>query len=174
LSGHDGVDRYSPQRLRDLLHRKVLATERHRGAVGQRLGLSDTEVTALAYLAQHGRLTPGELGERLYLTSGGTTALLHRLERAGHIRREPHPSDGRSSFLVATREIVDAASELFKPLVSRIDDASAGLSFEERAAIGRYLERIVVISEEEARAAREAASHDAERLPGVPAPGLWS
>jgi DNA-binding MarR family transcriptional regulator len=175
LSLDEGLDPFPPQRLRDLLHRKALATERHRGAVAQRLGLSATEVTALAYLAQHGRMKPGELGERLYLTSGGTTALLHRLERAGHIRREPHPLDKRSTFLTATPEIIEAASELFKPVVARIDDTSAQLSADDRLAVGRYLERIVVISEEEADATRQQAeSQGREQLPGVPAPGLWS
>jgi DNA-binding MarR family transcriptional regulator len=168
-------DPYTPQRLRDLLHRKALAASRHRGGVARRLGLSDTEVAALAYLAQHGRLTPGEIGERLFLTSGGVTALVHRLERAGHIRREPHPHDKRSTLLTATPEIVEAASELFEPLVTRIDDSAEQLTPEERTAVGRFLERIVMISEEEADDMRDrVANRDGDRLPGVPAPGLWS
>ena len=102
------------------------------------------------------------------------TALLHRLERAGHIRREPHPYDKRSTILTATPEIVEAASEIYEPLVSRIDDSSAELSAAERVAVGRFLERIVAISEEEADVVRERAGQDGESLPGVPAPGLWS
>jgi DNA-binding MarR family transcriptional regulator len=175
LSSQNASDPYPPQRLRDLLHRKALATERHRGGVARRLGLSETEAAALAYLARHGRLTPRELGERLFLTSGGVTALLHRLERAGHIRREPHPHDKRSTILIATPEIVEAASEIYEPLVSRIDDSSAQLSADERLAVGRFLERIVMISEEEADVVRERdAGQEGEHLPGVPAPGLWS
>jgi DNA-binding MarR family transcriptional regulator len=171
----DASDPFPPQRLRDLLHRKALATSRHRAGIGRRLGLNESEAAALAHFARHGRLTPGELGDLLFLTSGGVTALTHRLESAGHIRREPHPRDKRSTLLTATPEILESASELYEPLVSRIDDSSAELSPEERLTIGRFLERIVSISEEEAEDVRRAADEArGESLPGLPAPGLWS
>jgi DNA-binding MarR family transcriptional regulator len=175
LLSKDADDPFPPQRIRDLLHRKALATSRHRAGIARRLGLNETEAAALAHFARHGRLTPGELGDLLYLTSGGVTALAHRLERAGHIRREPHPRDKRSTLLTATPEILESASELYEPLVSRIDDSSFELSPEERLTIGRFLERIVSISEEEADDVRRAADEaQGESLPGLPAPGLWS
>jgi DNA-binding MarR family transcriptional regulator len=175
LPSEDASDPYPPERLRDLLHRKALATERHRAGVARRLGLSETEATALAHLARHGHLTPGQLGELLSLTSGGVTALVHRLERAGRIRRDPHPRDKRSTILTATPEILDAAGEIYQPLVSRIDDSSSALPPEERMAIGRFLEQIVAISEEEAEGVRRAADESTgTNLPGMPSPGLWS
>ncbi|MCW3064097.1 MAG: Transcriptional regulator, partial [Solirubrobacterales bacterium] len=84
----------SPERLRDYQQRKSLASERHRAAMARILGLSDKEVAAILLLARSGHLTPGQLGGLLSLTSGGVTALTQRLERAGHIRRQPHPVDG--------------------------------------------------------------------------------
>lgn len=175
MSSKDATDPFPPERLRDLLHRKALATTRHRGGVARRLGLNETEAAALAHLARHGRLTPGELGDLLHLTSGGVTALAHRLERAGHIRREPHPRDKRSTLLTATPEILESAGELYEPLVQRIDDSSSELSPAERLTVGRFLERIVSISEEEADDVRRAADEArGESLPGLPAPGLWT
>jgi hypothetical protein len=66
----------TPENLRELLHRKAMAGERHRANAAWLLRMADTELTALGHLAQHGQLTPGELGRLLGLSSGGTTALL--------------------------------------------------------------------------------------------------
>ena len=167
---------YSSERIRDLLHRKALATERHRAGVARRLGLSDTEVTALAHLARHGSLTPSRLGDLLFLTSGGVTALTRRLERGGYVRREPHPRDKRSTVISAEPSILEAAEELFAPLVAALDGASAALTDEQRLLVGRYLEHVVALSEQQADAvAREPDELDASReLAGAPAPGLWT
>ncbi|MEU4530495.1 MarR family transcriptional regulator [Micromonospora ureilytica] len=42
-----------------------------------------------------GRLASGELAERTGLTTGATTRLIDRLERAGHVRRTADPADRR-------------------------------------------------------------------------------
>jgi DNA-binding MarR family transcriptional regulator len=164
-------DAFPPERIRDLLHRKALATERHRSGVARRLGLSDTDAAALAHLARHGSLTPSRLGELLFLTSGGVTALAHRLERAGYIRREPHPRDRRSTVLSAQPMILELAGDLYEPLVSALDWAAAELPPDQRVAVGRFLERIVAISEERAEA---VAREDEAALAGSPAPALWA
>lgn len=169
LSGPNG--HFSPERIRELLHRKALATERHRAAVARRLGLSDTEVAALVHLSRHGNLTPSQLGELLFLTSGGVTALTQRLERAGYVDRRPHPRDKRSTVLSARRGIIDEASGLYEPLVSALDWAAAELTEDQRLAVGRFLERIVAISEEEAEA---IAREDEVELVGTRAPALWT
>ena len=81
------TDPISPVLLRVLMHRKVLAAYRHRTAVARRLHMGESEIAALTHLAQGG-MTPGELGRRMQLTSGGMTALLHRLHRAGHVAQQ--------------------------------------------------------------------------------------
>jgi DNA-binding MarR family transcriptional regulator len=168
----NGDEAFSPERIRDLLHRKALATERHRAGVARRLGLSDTEVSALAHLAQHGSLTPSRLGELLFLTSGGVTALTQRLERAGYLRRQPHPRDGRSMILTARPAILDEAGGLFEPLVTALDWATSELAPEQRVAVGRFLERIVAISEEKAETMARADEDAA--VDGARAPALWA
>jgi DNA-binding MarR family transcriptional regulator len=135
--------------IRGLLNRKVLAAYRHRAAMARRLGLSESEVTALAYLAQ-GAMTPGQLGDRLQLTSGGVTALLHRLERAGHIDRRPHPRDKRSVILTASPEILEAAADCHAQLVADTDAVADRLSPRERAIVARYLAEIADLSERNA------------------------
>ena len=85
--------------IRQLLNRRDLASARHRSAISRRLGLSESEMLAVAHLAQRGRLSPSELAELLDLSSGGVTALVQRLELAGHVERQAHPTDRRSVLL---------------------------------------------------------------------------
>lgn len=136
----------SSETIRMLLHRKVMASHWHRALVAQRLDMSESELAALAYLAQ-GALTPGQLGQRLQLTSGGITALLRRLETGGHVSRRPHPRDRRSVMLVANAGILDRIAELYAPLAVETDALTAGFSARERATIARFLEGVVGLSE---------------------------
>jgi DNA-binding MarR family transcriptional regulator len=152
-------------RLRELLTRQTLAIERYRASVARRLGLSDVEMGAIAYLAQTSSLTPGELRARLVLSSGGTTALIQRLVRSGHVERAPHPHDGRSvvvSLTSSTRATLERHAE---PLSRAIDAVAAELSPGERQMVREWLGRIVVATE-----AKLAQADDADEHAGPP----WS
>jgi DNA-binding MarR family transcriptional regulator len=171
---YDSSGRFEPEGLRHLFHLKTLAGERHRAALARTLKLSDTEAAALAHLASRGQLTPGELGALLNLTSGGTTALIHRLERGGHLARHPHPDDRRSILLTATEAIVASAEELYAPLIAEMDEVSERLNDEERAIVGRYLTAIAAVSQRHAERLDAAARADDADVVAVPAPGLWA
>jgi DNA-binding MarR family transcriptional regulator len=161
--------------LRDVLHRKTLASERHRRAMALILGLRDTEATALAYLARNGSLTPGELGQALGMTSGGVTALTERLVRNGHITKESHPTDGRRKVLSATPDTIRAAEECFQPLVHDIDVIASRLSASEMQIIGRFLEEIVAVSERHADELTATVRDRVEpRFTRPPVPGMWA
>lgn len=157
MTGSDAPRSDAPRRgdadacddLRDLLARQALASERYRAVAGRRLGLDDTETCALAELAQAGELTPGDLGARLSLSSGGTTALLQRLERDGHVERRRNPHDRRSVVVHATertRALLDAS---VAPLAAAIDAAVATLSPAERETVRAWLARTVAAIEQE-------------------------
>lgn len=166
----DEPGRHPAPQLRDLLARQALAIERCRGVVARQLGLSDSEMAALDHLGQQRELTPGELRERLALSSGGTTALIQRLVRAGHVERRPHQHDRRSAVITvtdATRELLAARSA---PLVEAIDGAAAALSPADRATIVAWLDRIVDVTEAEA-----AEDIDGEDRPqaGLTVPNAW-
>lgn len=167
-------EQFSPEHLRELFHRKTLANERHRAAVARLLEMDNTEAAALAQLAQHGQLTPGELGSVLGLSSGGTTALIHRLIEAGHLTRHPHPHDKRSSLLTAGPAVIARAEELYGPLVTGMNELAARLSEADRAVIGRYLTTVAELSEHHAQRMRDRARTEERELLSPPAPGLWS
>lgn len=171
---YDSRGRVSPEGLRHLFHLKTLAGERHRAALARTLRISDTGAAALAHLASRGQLTPGELGALLNLTSGGTTALIHRLERAGHLVRHPHPDDRRRTLLTATATVVESAEQLYAPLIAEMDEVAERLSDEERAIVGRYLTAIVAVSERHAERLDAPVRADDTDAVAVPAPGLWA
>jgi DNA-binding MarR family transcriptional regulator len=151
-------DRVGLPTVRALLHRHGLAADRHRAAVGQRLGLDETE--AVACLSFLGPLTPGHLAALLLMTTGGVTALARRLEQAGHVVRGPHPESGRSSLLTPTPRVLSATRQEAALLDERLDHIARERSVQEREVIARFLRRVVALTEEQAR---QAASSEPER-----------
>ncbi len=73
----------------------ILAGERYRHVVADRVGLGVTETQAVSYLAVHGDRGQTELATDLGITSGSSTALVDRLEKRGIAERYAHPSDRR-------------------------------------------------------------------------------
>ena len=91
-----------------------------------RHGLQRGEFDVLATLRRSGApfaLTPTDLYQATMLSSGGMTARLDKLEKAGLIARRPNPDDRRGTIVVLTepgRKVTEAAQiypvfrELFK------------------------------------------------------------
>ncbi|MEB8336189.1 MarR family winged helix-turn-helix transcriptional regulator [Streptomyces endophyticus] len=89
------------------------------------LGLYSTDATAVLEIAaaeERGTLlSPARLSERISLSTGATTALLNRLEAAGHITRTREHSDRRVVSLRSGAHIQERADEFFGPLAHRLD-----------------------------------------------------
>lgn len=94
-----------------------------RNAVGRKLGLSITDSECLSVLSIKGVSTPTELAHYTGLTSGSTTAMLDRLEKANFIRRKPNPDDRRGILI----EITDEYRERVRPYVAGLQEAHAQL-----------------------------------------------
>jgi DNA-binding MarR family transcriptional regulator len=93
------------------------------------LGLHSTDATAVLEIAtaeERGTpLSPARLSERISLSTGATTALLNRLEAAGHITRTREDSDRRIVTLRSGAHIQERADEFFGPLADRMGTAMA-------------------------------------------------
>jgi DNA-binding MarR family transcriptional regulator len=98
-----------PKGLAGSLQRFGLARDRMRAALAKRTGVGETDLDALEYLEAEGQLTQRDLAERLSLTSGAVTMLVDRLERAGWVRRGPHPTDRRYTVLELTSRVAEAS-----------------------------------------------------------------
>jgi DNA-binding MarR family transcriptional regulator len=162
------------ERVRDLLNRRTAAADQQRMSLGRLLDLDPTEATAILAIGRSGQLTPGELGRRLSMTSGGVTALVQRLDRAGHIRRHPHPRDRRSSLLSLEPATLEKAAALYAPLVADLDAMVERLTDAERVIVIRFLERAAELTERHAEALAARASAERARPVAPPAPGLWA
>jgi DNA-binding MarR family transcriptional regulator len=162
------------QSIRAALNRKALADVRHRAALARLLGLADSDVLAILYLARAGQLTPGRLGDLLRLTTGGTAALVQRLERAGHVTRAPHPRDGRSIVLRLTEEAERQAGEAFAPLVRQLEGLIGELEPRDQRTVEQFLARAAGATEAQADALVKRVEADAAGTHAVPAPGLWA
>ncbi len=66
-------------------------------------GLNGTDMQCLNLLQLQGSATPGEFARWAFLSTGGVTVVLDRLEKAGYLRREPNPQDRRSSIIRPVR-----------------------------------------------------------------------
>ena len=160
--------------IREALHRKSLASARQRAVLGRILGITDTDVLAVQYLARAGRMTPGELGRLLSLTSGGTTALVQRLERAGHVVREPHPTDRRSVLVRLSPELARRATEMLAPLVEDIERLAAELPDDQQRAAARFLGYVADAAERRADELARAAAGGDRDVSDVAVPGVWA
>lgn len=71
------------------------------------------EALVLLTFSRRGSLPLGKMGQRLQVHPTSITSIVQRLEAAGFVRREPHPSDGRAVLATLTesgRAVVEAAT----------------------------------------------------------------
>ena len=112
-----------------------------RNAIGRKLGLNVTDPECLSLLSIRGVSTPTELARYTGLTTGSTTAMLDRLERANFIRRKPNPKDRRGILV----EINKKYTETVGPMVAGIQKAHhellASYSDKELEIIADFLTR---------------------------------
>ena len=121
------------------LRRFGLENDRLDAVVARRLNAGAIEFKAMDHLHATDELTPGQLGDRLALTSGAVTALIDRLERHGWVERIPHRTDRRSVVIRRARESGEVP-QLYEAYGKRLQEAAAGLSAEECAACLAFLE----------------------------------
>lgn len=123
------------------------AAEQRLAEASQRyMKLNRNDMRALHYLiAAKNRgviATPGAIAEHLGISTASTTKLLDRLERAGHVTREPHPTDRRALAIAVTPETHEAALVTVGRQHAKRFHAAAGLGREERDVVIRFLERM--------------------------------
>jgi DNA-binding MarR family transcriptional regulator len=141
-----------PDRLRDLLRRVELAGQYQRAARARQTGVHQVELAALEHLSVMGGLTPGELGHRLGLTSGGVTALAGRLIEAGHVERAAHPRDRRMRILTTTPEGDAHLAEHLEPVLAPASRLLEWLSEDDARLLERFLDSLVALKDHAAAA----------------------
>ena len=132
----------STEPIAQALERLELAGAYHRAARARQIGVPQIELAALEHLEASGGLTPGELGHRLGLTSGGVTALTGRLVDAGYIARDRHPDDGRMRVLTLSPVGTARLREHMAPVREPVDEGLATLPAADAELLADLLDRL--------------------------------
>ena len=125
-----------------------ISTTLFRNAVGQKIGVSVTDMECLALLFFKGIATPGELARYTGLSSGATTAMLDRLEKAKLIKRQPNPNDRRGSLITVLKSSVQTVGPLFATTREAQNALVARYTKQELALIAGFLQHFTEVWEE--------------------------
>jgi len=101
-------------------------------------GLHTSEWYALSLVTLEGSLTSGELASRTGLTTGATTRLIDRLERAGYVRRAADPKDRRRVIVEPVSDGLGRIEEVLSPARRHIAEVFARYTPEQRALLFDY------------------------------------
>jgi DNA-binding MarR family transcriptional regulator len=146
-----------------LLQDYAVEAERLGRVFAERNGIHPTDLHALLAVVQADAdgtpLTPGRLGEHLGLSSGATTAVIDRLERASHVHRARDGRDRRRVTLHHGWAAAAVGGAFFGPLGARMDAMLAGYTPDELAAVSRFLGEMNVVMAEHRAAATGDAVH---------------
>jgi DNA-binding MarR family transcriptional regulator len=108
-------------------------------AIAERLGLGPTDHKCLDLLRERGAMTGSKLAAVTGLTTGAITGVVARLERAGYLRREPDPDDGRKQTLYPAQERMGSLQEVLAPIRKDMAALLAGFDTHQLAAIAEFL-----------------------------------
>lgn len=140
-----------------LARRHSTATVLFHHAIAERLGLGPTDHKCLDLLVERGTLTGAELAALTGLTSGAITGVVARLEKAGYLRREPDPQDGRRQLLRPVPERMAEVGEVFAGLQNAAAVLVAGFDTAQLEAIAEFLDRATRFARERSELMRAQA-----------------
>jgi len=118
-------------------------------AVGRILGLNVTDMKCLDVMTMKGSATPSQLAEHTGLSSGATTAMIDRLQKAGLVERHPHPQDRRGTVLLLTKQAMQKLPLLFESLGNAMRVLISGYSQKELAVLADFFVRATVLWQKE-------------------------
>ena len=134
------------------LKRDIIDSIRGMALDGQRVadnfahrhGLNATDMRAITMIMdaerQNEALTAGQLSMLLGTSTGATTAVIDRLERIGHIRRNRGHSDRRKVTLHFEPLAMELAGAYFRPLGMLTDEVMSRYTTQELETVHRFME----------------------------------
>lgn len=140
----------------DLMKRALMAVRDYgvhltlfRNAVDEWAGLNTTDMECLRLLFLKGVATPSELSRHTGLTSGATTAMLDRLEKAGLIERQPNPKDRRGTLIIPAKLASQKAASWFESAREAQAELISSYSESELEIIADVFERFTKLWDQE-------------------------
>ncbi|MFB3977927.1 MarR family winged helix-turn-helix transcriptional regulator [Microbacterium proteolyticum] len=110
------------------------------------MAMSENELVVLRFLTRASSagadVTPADLARHLGVSTASITALLDRLERSDHVRRERHPTDRRKVLVRRTAQTEDEMRDTLGTLHARMMAATRGMSETDADAVTAFLNRM--------------------------------
>jgi DNA-binding MarR family transcriptional regulator len=137
--------------------REVIAASRENGisytlfrnAIGKKLGLNTIDFEGLDLVFFRGAATPTELSRYTGLSSGATTVMIDRLEKAGLVERSSNPDDRRGTIIKVTVAARVKVGPLFTSARVAQNELLASFSKDELAVLSDYFKRSAAMFEAE-------------------------
>jgi DNA-binding MarR family transcriptional regulator len=120
-----------------------------RNAMNEWAGLNATDMECLRLLFLKDIATPSELARHTGLTSGATTAMLDRLEKAGLIERRPNPNDRRGTLIAPEKSSSEKVASWFESARKAQDELISSYSESELEIIADVFERFAKLWDQE-------------------------
>ena len=120
-----------------------------RNAMSEWAGLNATDMDCLRLLFLKDTATPSELARHTGLTSGATTAMLDRLEKAGLIERRPNPDDRRGTLITPAKSGAEKVASWFESARKAQDEMISSYSEKELEIISDVFERFTKLWDQE-------------------------
>jgi len=117
--------------------------------VGKLLGINVTDMKCLDFITLKGSATPSELANHTGLSTGATTAMIDRLERAKLIERHPHPGDRRGTIVALSSQAMRKLPTLFESLANAMQTLVAGFSERDLKVLQDFFSKVAVLWKKE-------------------------
>lgn len=108
--------------------------------------MNENDISALRYLLRSSErgmtVGPRELADYLGIQSSSITVLLDRLEKAGHIRREPSPFDRRALIIVPTVPTDELHKAILGDVREELVEVASKLTPEDADTVVEFMDRL--------------------------------
>ncbi|MCD9198011.1 MarR family winged helix-turn-helix transcriptional regulator [Aeromicrobium wangtongii] len=131
-------------------------TERYVAQMSHLHSMHHTDLAAIALVMDRGGASPKEISDGLNLSPSATSAMVDRLERAGHAHRERVEGDRRSVRVEVTDQALAVGSAMFGLLGRHMRTVLDSYDEDEVAAMADLMRRL----KDAARAAADEASSE--------------
>lgn len=131
-----------------------------RNVIAEKLGVNSTDMECLGLLFHKKIATPSELSKHTGLSSGSTTAMLDRLEKAGLIKRQPNPEDRRGILISIVQEETEKLAPLFESGRKAQNNLISSYSEKELELFTDFLNKLVNMMDQEREKMQHAINNE--------------
>ncbi len=117
--------------------------------IAEKFGLHKTDLESLDLIyLRGGACSPGQISEATGLTSGSTTALIDRLEKAGYVMREPDKTDRRRQVVRIIPKAIEPIKAVYLPMQAAMFKLWSEYSAADLETIADFLTKSTELSAE--------------------------